>query len=337
MEKFATTHLYTTEDARQVVASAYMKFHDILLKAGVNENLLIRKWTTCPWCRATNRFTYTDKFGKGDSYCGNCGYHNGVDLLMQAKNWSFQEAIGFIAEYTNWKPDREKITVAATGRADYAPYMRKILDFSHPVKEGDSAYAYLQACGISKPLPKSLWASPKLSYAWIGGREGKSKAVYYPGLVAEMSDSEGKLVNLYRIYLQDDHLAPVTTAKKTYTNRVAGTVIRLGEVSEEGVLGLAEDVETALSATELFDVPVWAVISAYNYKGFAVPEGVKKIIFFGDNDSDFISQREIFTAATKLKQENPQLEIEVKLPEEKGANWNDVLRAQKGIPNQVAA
>lgn len=329
MEKFATTHLYTTEEAKQVVAQAYMKFYDILLKAGINENLLIQKNTVCPWCRSTNRFTYTDKFGRGDSYCFNCGYHNGVDLLMQAKNWSFQEAVSFIAEFVNWKPNKEQIAVASGAKVDYQSYIKKLLEFSHQIKEGDCAYEYLLARGITKPLPKSLWATSKLSYAWLGSRAGNSKAVYYPGLLAEMTDAEGNLVNLYRIYLQGNGLAPVTTSKKTYTNKLAGTVIRLGEVKEDGVLGVAEDLETALSATELFDIPVWSVISAYNYKTFVPPKEVKKLIFFGDNDSDFISQREVFNAATKLKQSNPELEIDVNIPDKKGVNWNDVLLARK--------
>lgn len=106
----------------------------------------------------------------------------------------------------------------------------------------------------------------------------------------------------------------------------------MAEYQPDGVLGLAEGIETALSASELFKVPVWSVIAAFNFKQFVPPEGVRKLILFADADLNFVGQREAYCAAAVLKQRYPALEVEVRLPDFPGWDWNDVLmhwRAQK--------
>ena len=101
-----------------------------------------------------------------------------------------------------------------------------------------------------------------------------------------------------------------------------------GRTDESGVLGLAEGIETALSASELFGVPVWSVVAAFNFRNFVPPKLVRRIIIFGDSDKNFIGQREAYAGAAEIKQRHPDIEVEVRLPEQSGSDWNDVLMAQ---------
>ena len=77
------------------------------------------------------------------------------------------------------------------------------------------------------------------------------------------------------------------------------------------VLGIAEGIETALSASALFEVPVWAAISAPLLRKWRPPEGVEKVMIFGDNDKSFTGQEAAYHLARQL---SDSVEVEVKIP-----------------------
>jgi putative DNA primase/helicase len=58
--------------------------------------------------------------------------------------------------------------------------------------------------------------------------------------------------------------------------------VRLAPAQE--VLGLAEGVETALAAMQIHKVPVWATLGAPRMSNVFIPEFVRELIVFGDND-----------------------------------------------------
>ena len=79
---------------------------------------------------------------------------------------------------------------------------------------------------------------------------------------------------------------------------LSGAAIRLTAVSE--VLGIAEGLETALAASELFEVPVWSCVSAQGIESFEPPAGVNEIVIFSDNDANFAGQKAAFARAEIL-------------------------------------
>ena len=56
------------------------------------------------------------------------------------------------------------------------------------------------------------------------------------------------------------------------------------------MLGIAEGVETALAASIMFNVPVWAALNANRLKVWEPAEGVSEVVVFGDNDINSVGQ-----------------------------------------------
>lgn len=310
-----------------ILSRAQGHYKSILLSAGADEMIFKTKNLECPWCAGVDRFSYTDKFGKGDSFCRHCGYHSGVDLLMKIKKFGYVDALRFMARFLNL-PIHEEKTYRVTKTREQPSPVEEVWAASHALGEKDSAYAYLRSRGLTKCFPAALRASNRLRYAQLS-EDGRSwDHSFYEGLVAEIVNSEGDRVSLHRTYLDKGRKAPVKAVKKVLGKGLSGCAVRLAETDESGVLGLAEGIETALSASELFGVPVWSVVAAFNFRNFVPPKSVRRIIIFGDSDKNFIGQREAYAGAAEIKQRHPDIEVEVRLPEQSGSDWNDVLMAQ---------
>lgn len=91
-------------------------------------------------------------------------------------------------------------------------------------------------------------------------------------MLALVTDDEGRIVTLHRTYLTPEGIkAPVEAPKKLYAGGARGGLIRLGEPSD--VLGIAEGIETALSARTLFKIPVWSDVWMRRRTGSRRPSG----------------------------------------------------------------
>ena len=88
-------------------------------------------------------------------------------------------------------------------------------------------------------------------------------------------------------------------------------------------MGIAESVVTALSASQLFDVPVWAALSTGGMVNWKPPEHARNIIIFGDNDANFAGQNAAYGLAYRLQVQGRN--VEVRIPDLEDADWNDVL------------
>lgn len=103
---------------------------------------------------------------------------------------------------------------------------------------------------------------------------------YFPAMVAAMHDGRGRFTAIQRTYLSSEGgKAPIDKPKKGKGPQLDGAV-RLAPVGE--TLGLAEGIETALSALEIYSTPTWAVLSAGRLKAVTPPKSVRNIIIFAD-------------------------------------------------------
>ncbi len=67
-----------------------------------------------------------------------------------------------------------------------------------------------------------------------------------------------------------------------------GAAVRL--MPHQEVLGIAEGIETALSASILFNVPIWAALTAGLLQEWTPPASVTTVFVFGDNDASSTGQ-----------------------------------------------
>jgi len=89
----------------------------------------------------------------------------------------------------------------------------------------------------------------------------------------------------------------------------------------DGRLGLAEGIETALSAMQIFGVPCWATLGNERFGLVAIPESVRELHLFVDNDrgGDLAEER----GREAYRQEGRR--ILAKRPANLDTDWNDVL------------
>jgi predicted P-loop ATPase len=161
----------------------------------------------------------------------------------------------------------------APAKADHSHEIARILAGCTPLA-GSVAETYLQSRGLVDPGSPDLLFNADL--ADFETRRG------WPGMVARICDGSGEPTGgIHRTYLLDDGSAKAPPGKKML-GPVAGGSIRLSSVGDDGHLGIAEGIETALAATAIFGVATWAALSADGLRRWQWPDGVSRVTIFAD-------------------------------------------------------
>ncbi|WP_240339343.1 toprim domain-containing protein [Novosphingobium sp. BW1] len=185
---------------------------------------------------------------------------------------------------------------------------------------GTLAQAYLRRRAI--PLtPSDLRYHPHTPL-------GRGKlAVFRPAMLAAIHEHD-RLIAMQRTFLdaQEPRRArDLANPRRSLAQPGRGAVL-LAPSTE--VLGLAEGVESALSAMILLGLPVWATLGSERFPHVAVPETVTRLILLPDND------RAGHIGAAKASEVHalPSRTIETIWPPIGFNDWNDVLRTgRKGV------
>jgi putative DNA primase/helicase len=275
------------------------RWHGILPQLGISSKLLRNKHGPCPMCGGSDRFRFDNKEGKGTWICNRCGSGDGAELVKRVKGVQFKEAAKMIEGVVG---NAVKCAPQPRYGANKDELNRMWSEQSMRVTAADPVGRYLaKRCGIKSLYPHELryWGEATM--------------------LARVTDAEGKPVTLHRTFIrQDGTLQRKLMPGQLPTNVAIRICPKCGPV-----LGIAEGIETALSASALFTVPVWAAISAPLLKKWRPPLGVEKVIIFGDNDENFTGQEAAYSLARSL---SGDVEVEVKLPSIPGWDWNDVHR-----------
>jgi hypothetical protein len=107
----------------------------------------------------------------------------------------------------------------------------------------------------------------------------------YPGIVAVVRkpDTGEETGGIHQTILNDDGTAKADIPKpKKMRGPCRGGVVMLMPMREDGVLGVAEGLETSAAAIKIFGIPVWATLSAGNMPTFMPPPDLKQLVIFAD-------------------------------------------------------
>ncbi len=153
------------------------------------------------------------------------------------------------------------------------------------------------------------------------------RAVFRPAMLAALHERE-RLVAIQRTFLDTD--APRRARDLANSRRMLGSpgqgAVILAPAND--TLGLAEGIETALSAILLLDIPVWATLGNERLPHIAIPDTVTRLILLPDNDRG----GRIGAAKATEAYTMPGRTIETLWPPRGFNDWNDVLRAKgKGV------
>ncbi len=106
---------------------------------------------------------------------------------------------------------------------------------------------------------------------------------------------------------------------------VRGAAVRLAAV-EDGILGVAEGIETALAYAALTGTPTWAALSSAGMKHLELPDGLRWLAVAADFDGPGL------LAAEQLERRarDAGIEVRIDLPCRHRTDWADVLAASPG-------
>lgn len=145
-----------------------------------------------------------------------------------------------------------------------------------------------------------------------------------PALVAAVRDGQG-MVALQRTFLSPDGSAKAAIAQP---RRMLGTpgkgAVRLAHPGR--ILGLAEGIETALSAASILGIPVWACLGTRRLDQIALPDGVDELVLLADRGKP----GEAAAARALAAYERPGIAIRAYWPPGGMSDWNDLACARRG-------
>jgi hypothetical protein len=149
-------------------------------------------------------------------------------------------------------------------------------------------------------------------------------ARHFPVMVALATDViTDKPRGIHRTAIDDDgsgkRTMPYGMSAKMMLGPANGAAVMLRPRGTH--LGIAEGIETALSAHEIFKIPVWATMSAHGIAAFPIIHDLKQLIIFADHDKPGLE------AAYKCARRYAAaaIDAEVRRPSEAGTDWNDYL------------
>ena len=258
-------------------------------------------------------------------HCFGCGVHGDVfDYLRRAQGMELREAFEYLENEAGMTPDREgskrptqQPMAPPQVRDDSGGRMRAALDIWCKSRDpiGTLTGAYLNHRNITGAIPATLRDHIGLNHSPTGQN--------LPAMVAAITGPDRKVMAIQRTFLRCDgrSKANVNESKMTLGSMGAGAV-RLGPAGP--VLGIAEGVETGLSAMELFDVPVWCSLSASRLDRLWLPPESREIHIFGDNGAPGHEAAES-AARVYLAQGR---RVVVRFPPERFGDYNDLLRSE---------
>ncbi|MDF0490160.1 toprim domain-containing protein [Sphingomonas sp. H39-1-10] len=229
---------------------------------------------------------------------------NTLDVLQELRVMKMAVPIdGSATPSTNNDPAGDRMRARA----------RELWDEAQPIATG-IADRYLLSRGLEM-RPAALRFHPRTPFG--PGRYPRRR----PSILAAVAEP-GRFTGLQRIPLEPDGsgLARDLPEPKRGLARPLGGAVQLFRPGP--ILGLAEGVETAMSAAFLLGIPVWAALGAERLHQIIIPRMVERLLLLPDNDR----AGSIAVGRAETAYAGRPFDLDLEWPWFGLNDWNDVLR-----------
>lgn len=308
--------------------------------------------------------TFICSGGGGEPIAG-----DGFQLLYHVRGWRFLEAARQVAGLLGIDPDtqqrlvptqaeqisRRRVQVTRMLLAEQAEEakrkrarqaMDEVFAGCLPLRQVPAVWTYLvQTRGIPEhylDASADLLAHPAIGYFFKPARDVPSTLLgTFPALIGVCRSLAGDVVNLHRTYVSPDgrklrlpnprNARELLPARKLMTppSDLHYSIRAYRPVN--GRLGVAEGIETALSAAILNDLPCDSAIDSGKLIHYAPPADVHTLFIFADPDP--AGRHGADSLRARLRIDRPDLEVAIVYPQKRGAgpgmDWNDLLLTGK--------
>ena len=303
-------------DVEEIKSLSVGRWPGIFQELGINVG--DGKHKSCPLCGGTDRFRFTNMDSRGMWICNQCGAGDGFKLVEKVLGVDFLGAVEAVAKVIDKAP-----TVAVVERDEGVSkeYFREIFVSSVKAHKTNLVGRYLLNRGLST-VPDCL----RLHKGLKEPDSGKT----FPCMIALVKMPDGTAATMHRTWIVEPGVkAPVEKPKKLMPvlngyRGLNGAAIRLFEIGESKVLGIAEGIETAIICNEIYLIPVWAAASSVMLAKWIPPKEIQQVVVFGDNDENFCGQKAAYTLANRLALKG--LKVEVEFPMNNGDFLDEALR-----------
>ena len=303
----------------------------ILAQLGIpEESLRLKKSGPCPACGGEDRYTFDNRRGRGDFICRGCGAGDAFELLMRVYGWDFpaarrhvMEAAGLGGDETPRQPERKAPRAAIASPPTIAmpsARVRSLARSACAVADCPDAVAYLESRGLW-PLPAGCTLRAHVGMDYWHERQQLGR---FAGLVAEVRDLAGELATVHATYLSSGRKLVNHEPRKLFSPLTGreGCAVRLMPAAE--VLGIAEGLETALSAAALDEIPVWAALNTSLLARFEPPSGVTEVRIYADRDG-----AGLIAAGRLMERLQGRVRFELRVPPAPHKDFNDLLLSRR--------
>ena len=273
--------------------------------------------------RTLGSFSVNCRSGQWADFATNNRGGDLISLYAYLYNTSQHDACLVVAQECNESPSNVDYQPAEERDYNRIAHAQSLWDKSYAVNTGNMVTQYLRQRGLEMPIiPDSL----RFNHCVKESETGQ----HFPAMIAKVVDVDGNFIGIHRTYLDKGGSKAKIPSPKKMLGEVSGGAVRLFEAGE--TLAIAEGIETALAVYELFDVPVWATLSAVGMRRVVLPPTIKQVYVAVDYDANAVGEAAGFELAHRLTKEgrtvrilHPKQRIGL-LPEgSKGMDWLDVL------------
>ncbi len=251
--------------------------------------------------------------------CFGCGRQGDVfDYLMETRNVTFDKAVTMLAGDDPVTPvTRTPIEGIVEEREDEKRRIR----FAHEIwlkrtpLGGTLGERYLNTTRKLRRPFSDILGFVDAAYCSVLGEES-------PALIAPLQDSNGHVTAIQQIFLSYETDDAWRDENNRRIKRTVG-LMRDGAVRlamPQHTLGLAGSVEDALSAMQLFSLPVWAVCGEHRLSRVWVPDDINHLVIFGDADEAGRREAEKCRHAPQFRHSL----VEIMTPDDK-KDWSQLL------------